>query len=315
MIIVPIAYDSFGVRSMATIVKTDDLCVFIDPSAALAPKRYGLRPTNEELKALNFCKRNIIDFSKHCDIIFISHYHYDHIPRPNDDEMYEKVFAGKIVFAKDPYHNIHPSGARRGKLFEKKVKEFAEELHWADNSTYENILFSPPVWHGAVESKVGKVIMISIKDDLGFSFIHGSDAQSLADRNALAWIIEKNPDIVILDGYPTYLLGTQLPTSEFDLGSSNMVSLLSSIKAKTVILDHHILRDIAYKEKINNLFELAKNLKKNLYTAAEYLGLPNLFLEAYRAEIHNGKVIVNVEEYYSILRQKLERLLNSEDLF
>ena len=42
--IVPLAFDSFGVRSMATFVETDDLKVLIDPGVALAPVRYGLEP-------------------------------------------------------------------------------------------------------------------------------------------------------------------------------------------------------------------------------------------------------------------------------
>ncbi|MGQ4832305.1 MAG: MBL fold metallo-hydrolase [Candidatus Asgardarchaeia archaeon] len=315
MIILPVAYDSLGVRSMATIVKTDDLCVFIDPSVALAPRRYGLKPTNEELKALNFCRKNIIELSKNCDVIFVSHYHYDHIPRPNDNEMYEKIFSGKIVFAKDPYHNIHPSGSKRGRLFEKMVKEIADELHWADNSSYECLTFSPPVWHGATESKVGKVIMVSIKDESNFTFIHGSDAQSLVDLDALSWIKSKNPDIVILDGYPTYLLGNVLSDNEFNVGSSNLLDLLSSVKAKTIILDHHILRDLNYKEKITALFERARKLKKNLYTAAEYIGMPNLFLEAHRQEIFNKKLLVDVDNYYKILKQRLDRILELSDIF
>ena len=40
----PLAFDSFGVRSMATFVETDDVAVLIDPSVSLAPKRYKLPP-------------------------------------------------------------------------------------------------------------------------------------------------------------------------------------------------------------------------------------------------------------------------------
>jgi predicted metallo-beta-lactamase superfamily hydrolase len=42
--IVPLAFDSFGVRSMSTFVETDDLRILIDPGVALAPIRYGLEP-------------------------------------------------------------------------------------------------------------------------------------------------------------------------------------------------------------------------------------------------------------------------------
>lgn len=42
--IVPLAFDSFGVRSMATFVETDDLRILIDPGVSLMPSRYGLEP-------------------------------------------------------------------------------------------------------------------------------------------------------------------------------------------------------------------------------------------------------------------------------
>ena len=44
MKITPLAADSFGARSMATIVETPDVSVLIDPSVRLGPFRYDLRP-------------------------------------------------------------------------------------------------------------------------------------------------------------------------------------------------------------------------------------------------------------------------------
>jgi len=51
--IAPLAFDSFGVRSMATFVETDDLKVLIDPGVALAPVRYGLGPHPLEWQRLD----------------------------------------------------------------------------------------------------------------------------------------------------------------------------------------------------------------------------------------------------------------------
>jgi len=42
--IVPLAFDSFGVRSMATFVETDDLRILIDSGVSLMPSGYGLEP-------------------------------------------------------------------------------------------------------------------------------------------------------------------------------------------------------------------------------------------------------------------------------
>ncbi|MEQ9714592.1 MAG: MBL fold metallo-hydrolase [Candidatus Asgardarchaeum sp.] len=312
MKIIPIAFDSYGVRSMATIVETDEHRIFIDPSVALAPRRFGIRPTEIEIRAMEYCRKNIINLSKKCDIIFISHYHYDHFPRPKDTELYENVFTGKIVFAKDPYNNIHPSGARRGRIFEKIVRELAEEVHWADNTSFENLTFSPPVWHGAEGSKVGRVIMIKIADETNFSFIHASDAQGLADEQALRWVMNQNPDFLIIDGYPTYLVGSKLSREEFNIGMRNMKLLIEKINTKVIILDHHILRDSEYKTKISDFYELARIKNKIIFTAAEYLGMPNLFLEPYRREIAKKEILVDVDNYYSILSLKLTNISNKE---
>jgi len=51
--ITPIAFDSFGVRSMATFVETDDLRILIDPAASLAPIRYGFGPHPLERQRLD----------------------------------------------------------------------------------------------------------------------------------------------------------------------------------------------------------------------------------------------------------------------
>ena len=45
-----LAFDSMGVRSMATFVKTKDFALTIDPGVALGPKRYGLEPHPLEYK-------------------------------------------------------------------------------------------------------------------------------------------------------------------------------------------------------------------------------------------------------------------------
>jgi len=37
MKVLPVAFDSFGARSMATYVETKDVKIFIDPAVALSP--------------------------------------------------------------------------------------------------------------------------------------------------------------------------------------------------------------------------------------------------------------------------------------
>ena len=83
MKIIPIASDSLGVRSMATYVETKDCKILIDPSAALGPKRYGLPPSREEQEVLFKTKIKIAELAEQCNVLIISHYHYDHYD-PNE---------------------------------------------------------------------------------------------------------------------------------------------------------------------------------------------------------------------------------------
>jgi len=211
MKLVPVAFDSFGVRSMATFVKTKDVSILIDGAAALGPNRYGLKPTKEEFKALEICKNRIIEFGKIADVLIVTHYHYDHHPYPWDEDLYS-IYKNKILLIKDVSKDINPSGRRRGKIFESKIKDVSK-IEYADGRSFEFgntfISFSKAVWHGDVGSKVGKVIMVYIEEGKN-SILFGSDAQSLADKEALKFVEEKNPQVLIVDGYPTIFVGKVL---------------------------------------------------------------------------------------------------------
>jgi hypothetical protein len=74
----PLAAESLGVRSLCTLVRTPDVSILFDPSAALA-KRYGLEPHPFEYLALQSSLERIRAAVEVTDIISISHYHYDHV--------------------------------------------------------------------------------------------------------------------------------------------------------------------------------------------------------------------------------------------
>ncbi|MDI6806337.1 MAG: MBL fold metallo-hydrolase [Candidatus Aenigmarchaeota archaeon] len=308
MEILPLAYDSFGVRSMCTLVSFKNLKIMIDPGVALGPTRYGLKPTKEELRALELCKKQVMKISKLTNVAIVTHYHYDHHPYPQDEEMYKECFSNKIVLAKDINKNINFSGKRRGKIFEGKIKNLATSLEYADEREFEfnnvRISFSPAVWHGDVGSKVGRVIMVFIKSG-NDSFLFGSDAQSLADPLALKWVKEKNPKFLIVDGYPTIFIGWRLGEKLFEAAKGNLKEAIEAIDANQIILDHHIVRDIEYKERMKDVFEVAKRLNKKINTAAEFLGIEDFFLEAWRKEIYEKKRKIDVDTYFKKFSEKV----------
>jgi predicted metallo-beta-lactamase superfamily hydrolase len=312
MKVIPIAFDSFGVRSMATFVKTTHVKILIDGAAALGPNRYGLKPTKEEFKALEICKEKIVEIGKLADILIVTHYHYDHHPYPWDEKLYS-IYKNKTILAKDISKDINPSGKSRGKIFENKVRNFSK-LEYADGKSFELgntfVSFSKAVWHGDVGSKVGKVIMVYIEEGKD-SFLFGSDAQSLADKEALNFVKEKNPKFLIVDGYPTIFVGWKMQEKSFLNAKENLKEAIRNIDAKKVILDHHIVRDLEYKEKIKDVFKLTEELKKEILTAAEFLQLENFFLEAWRKEIKEGKKKVEVEAYFNKLEEKIKKEIDT----
>lgn len=297
-----------GVRSMCTLIEVKNLAVVIDPGVALGPTRYGLGPSEEEFEALDYSRSIIMNISEKAEVAVVTHYHYDHHPFPDDLEMYERCFKDKLVFAKDRQKNINLSGKQRGKIFETNASPLVKKLEWADGGQFEvkgvKLTFSPAVWHGDVGSKVGTVVMLCVEGE-GKTTLFGSDAQSLADPSALSWVLKQNPDYLILDGYPTIFIGWRMSQKAFETSKENLKRVISETDSEWMILDHHLLRDVNYRQKMQDVFELAERKGKDLKSAAEFLGLENFFLEAWRKEIHEGERKVNVRKYYMELCGKL----------
>ena len=306
MDVLPLAFDSFGVRSMSTLLRSGKLRLLIDPGVALGPTRYGMGPTDAEFEALDYSRQMIMEAAGQADAVAVTHYHYDHHPFPDDSEMYGRCFGGKLVMAKDRTKNINQSGRSRGKIFEENASPHAERIEWADGRTFEvggtEISFSPAVWHGDVGSRVGTVVMVYVEKG---GFLFGSDAQSLADPAALDWVLKKNPEFMILDGYPTIFIGWRMSQKSFEASKENLKRAIAETSAEKVILDHHILRDVNYREKMRDVFELAERKGKEVLSAAEFLGMENFFLEAWRKEIAEGKRRVDVRKFYSDLVRRL----------
>ena len=68
----------------------------------------------------------------------------------------------------------------------------------------------------------------------------------MADETA-DWIIEQKPDLVYMDGPPILFLGWKFSYKNLDAAKANFQRILDETKAD-VILDHHLLRSLNYKE-------------------------------------------------------------------
>jgi predicted metallo-beta-lactamase superfamily hydrolase len=277
MKIIPIASDSLGIRSMATYVETKDCKILIDPSAALGPKRYGLPPHQKELEALDKTKKEIAEIAEKCDILTISHYHYDHY------DPDERFYKGKKVLAKDISNNINKSQNQRGTKF-KEIVENICDLIYCDDSKHKiretEIILSPPFFHGPENVRLGYVIMTTV-DDGQKKILHASDVQGPVTKTAKNYIINQKPDLIIMDGPPSIFLGWKFSMKNMQDASDNLVEIIETLDCD-IILDHHLLRDIRFKEVFPEPYKIGG---KQVKTFAEYLGKENNTLEAQRKKL------------------------------
>lgn len=284
-----ISFDSMGSRSMATVVEAGGIKIFIDPGVSYAPRRYGLPPHPIELERFQAHLNKIYDEVSDADYIIITHYHRDHyLYRDNEEEYYR----GKHLFIKNPWENINPSQKARAYVLLKKknVEAYAKTINMADGNKFiidNRVLleFSEPAPHGKKGTKLGYVIMAYIVAE-DFTLLHASDVQGPMDPEARDFIIDKDPEILIISGPPTYMEGYKVDGESISQALENLVKIIEeTVNLKTIIIDHHLLRDLDYKKKISNILLSAEKNNVKVLTAAEYAGKPVEQLEALRKKL------------------------------
>lgn len=284
--VTPVAADSLGVRSIATFIETDSARLLIDPSAALAPSRYGLRPHPIEWQRLDESWSHIREFAASAEIVILTHYHYDHHSIRHLD-----IFKGKRLFIKDPTSNINRSQIWRSAYFLQSIQGLPKEIKRADNRSFKigqtTIDFSPAVSHG-IDTKLGYVVEVSVRSR-GESVLYTSDVQGPVTEEQVKFILDKTPQTLIVDGPPTYLLGSSFREEDLERANQLLIKAITGLVNNgldTVILDHHLLRDLNFRERVKPVYDVAEKLGIRLSTAAEYSGREVNMLEARRKDLY-----------------------------
>ncbi len=298
--VIPLAAESFGVRSMATLVETPDTKIMIDPGCALGPRRGDAKkfyyPHPLEYKALKECTEKIVTASLEAEILIISHFHYDH-HKPqftdyftiySDKEIAQKIYKDKIIYAKNFRENINSSQRKRGFLFNKIMRKQYKKIYWADSKTFQKgnteIAFSPPVYHGEQKAKGGWVIMCSIiYDDEKFLFT--SDVQGPMIKDTLNFILKQKPEVAYVGGPPIYLRNL-LSEDLLNQSLKNMIKLAEKIPC--LIIDHHLLRDKDWRKWADSIFNTGLKKKHQISCASEYINEPENILEALRKNLYKN---------------------------
>jgi predicted metallo-beta-lactamase superfamily hydrolase len=292
--VVPVAEESFGVRSMCTYVETADVKILLDAGASLAPNRRGYPPHPMEYQALAECRKRMGETAQKADVVTISHYHFDHhtpsyvdwFTNWSSPETAKIVYKGKIVIAKSSRSRVNASQRRRGWMFKKTGGSHASRLETADGGTFKfgetTLSFSEPVFHGPENSELGWVVIATI-DVLGEKVVFASDVQGPVCVSTLNKILAENPQLVILGGPPTYLAGFRVKECYIEMGIQNLKCLVESVP--TTIMGHHTLRDEKWRSKIKPVFDAAAEAGNTVLTAAEFSGKENNFLEFRRRQL------------------------------
>ena len=294
--IVPLAAESFGVRSMCTYVETPDVRILLDAGVSLCPNRFGLPPHPEEFKTIDRSRREIAEAAKKTEIVALSHYHFDHHTPSYEDwlcnwtaatETARQIYEDKIVLMKNPKEKVNYSQRRRGWMFRKTGGKFAKKLEIADEKTFTfgkstKVRFSEPVFHGPENSALGWVLMATVECQ-NERFMFAPDVQGPMCSDTLELIIKEKPQLIMIGGPPLYLAGFKVKEEFIQAGLKNLEKIVETVPC--TILEHHILRDEKWREKTKTVLERAKKHKHKILTAAEFLKNKNTFLEATRKQL------------------------------
>ena len=171
-------------------------------------------------------------------------------------------------------------------MFKKTAGKYAKKLEIADGATFQfgdtKIKFSEPVFHGSEESDLGWVLMTTIEFE-DEKVLFTSDVQGPIYVPTLNRILAEQPQLVIVSGPPTYLTGLRVKEEELEKGFQNLKWLVENIPS--TILEHHIFRDENWENLTQPIFDAAAEAGNKIFTAAQYLGIKNNFLEFHRKQL------------------------------
>ena len=148
-------------------------------------------------------------------------------------------------------------------------------LYFAEGKSFKfgetRISFKGPLFHGIEYSRVGWVFSTVIEYG-GYKIVHTSDLNGPIIEDYADWIIEEQPNIIILDGPMTYMLGYMLNRINLRRAIENARRIVEEVDFDLMIYDHHLPREPRFRERTSIIWRTAEDLNKKVLTAAEYLG-------------------------------------------
>jgi predicted metallo-beta-lactamase superfamily hydrolase len=88
----------------------------------------------------------------------------------------------------------------------------------------------------------------------------------------------------------TYMMGFRYSKKAYENSLENIKRIIKETRVKRFALDHHLLRDINWDEKIQDVLKIARKKRVKMMTFADFAGMKNIILEARRKKLWGKKV-------------------------
>ena len=157
-----------------------------------------------------------------------------------------------------------------------EVRDRELTILFADNRVFDfgdiRIAFSKPLFHGIEYSRVGWIISAIIH--IGNRKIYyTSDVNGPIIEDYASMIIREDPEILVLDGPPTYTLGYMLNNINLNRAVRNGVRIIKETsRLKTMFYDHHLTREPLFRERTKPVWDAGSKENIRVITVAEHYG-------------------------------------------
>jgi predicted metallo-beta-lactamase superfamily hydrolase len=214
----------------------------------------------------------------------ISHYHHDH-HEPKAPFIYDR----KTVLLKHPKENINKSQTARAAKFLKLIEKRAREIHIADDNEFQfggtTLAFSKAVPHGT-DDRLGYVVQLAVIEG-NETFVHSSDIEGPSLKKQARFLFEQEPKVAVIDGPMTYQMH-RYGKHALETSIKNLVRLIGNTRVQNLVLEHHLLRDLGWREKMAEVFAAGEENGCAVQTFAEFGGMEEELLEARRKELYKA---------------------------
>ncbi len=157
-----------------------------------------------------------------------------------------------------------------------EVKEKNLTVLFADNQHFDfgdiRLVFTKPLFHGIEYSRVGWIISVVVSAG-DKKIYYTSDVNGPIIEDYASLIISENPEILVLDGPPTYTLGYMLNNINLNRAVKNAVRIIEETsRLELLFYDHHLTREPLFRKRTLPVWEAGAKENVRVETVAEYYG-------------------------------------------